>query len=226
MKRFAFSAAIAALFATAAVADNNDIYINQIGSGNAVGDALHPASQAGQSNVMDFTQGGNDNQIGVIAASPAALQGAEQSGNQNEMTVSQPGNRNVATYLNQDGGDKNIMSVTQSGNDNMLAVLRQNGDQNDATVVQRGNRNDGLARQVGFKNVLTVLQSGNENDFDILSGDFGVLGRPDACAKCVVTLTQSGSNNYASVWQQDNNQLASIVQSGNGNYAYTKQQAH
>lgn len=221
-----FAAAVTVMLATGAFADNNEIFINQLGNSNAVGSADTPATQDGTRNTMQFTQRGHSNGIGLDAGAPNALQGALQEGDRQKMEVTQPGNRNLARRLEQDGGDRNKMFVRQSGNDNLLSLLRQNGDKNDASVSQSGNQNNGSARQVGDNNILNVLQSGHRNDFDILSGDFGVNGRPGKCYSCDVTLTQSGNDNYANVWQQDNNQMATITQSGHGNAAYTMQSAN
>ena len=216
MKRILASAALCAALSTVAYADNNEIFVTQSGNNNQIGNAAHPATQTGIYNDMTFTQSGSDNVIGA-SSNPARLQGAIQDGDDHVMDVTQPGHRNQAIRLEQDGGNHSDMFIRQSGNDHKLGFIRQPGDK------QLADNNSGNARQVGRDNVLMARQSGNANDFLILSGDFGVNGRPGACTSCDVTLIQSGNSNYSNVWQQGNNQMASITQSGNNNTAYTKQ---
>lgn len=226
MKKIALISALSAVMATAAVADNNDIWVNQMGNGNVVGDALNPVTQIGGQNDMRLTQGGDGNAIGSrsLQESPAPTwPGATQLGYSQNMVVTQPGNRNTAELLRQKGGWKNDMYIRQSGNDNRIVEAHQHGDQNTSNVVQSGNRNFGNATQVGGYNVLEVLQSGNDNDYDVWQGGFASSSQPDACQSCDILIRQGGNHNSANVWQQDTNQMAQVIQSGNGNSAYTKQ---
>lgn len=225
MRFSAVSAVLAALIATTAAADNNEIMVNQTGNNNAIGSEANPATQLGMNNDMKFVQGGNNNAIG-LSPFPNALQGAVQEGNRHNMEVRQPGNRNAAVRLHQSGGDRNDMYIRQSGNRNRIQLLRQHGDRNDADVIQRGNRNDGFARQVGNRNVLMARQTGNGNSFRVISGDFGVNDRPGSCTSCDVNLLQSGNANHAAVSQQDTNQMSNVLQSGNRNSVHTMQGAN
>ena len=228
MKLFATVTALAALLGTATLADNNDIFIDQSGSNNYIGDANNPVEQNGSSNIMDITQSGNGNSVGTRAASEPSLPtwpGATQTGFNQEMTIVQSGNRNSAELLQQKGGIKNDMVIRQGGNDNRIVNAHQHGNKNDLDVRQGGNFNFGNSLQVGDNNLTEVRQNGNGNEYDLVQGGFSANGQA-ACMSCDIDLSQSGNDNLANVYQQDTNQMASISQSGNGNTAYTSQSAN
>ncbi|MEQ8294018.1 MAG: hypothetical protein RIA08_17580 [Roseovarius sp.] len=219
MKLFATAAAIAALVGTAALADDNDLFVTQSGNNNVIGNADQPATQIGTQHLATFVQGGNDNSIGDVGPN---VNNMGQSGFRHTLEINQSGHRNNVERYTQ-LGEKNEMTIRQSGNDNNLGLSRQQGQNNTADVVQRGNENNGTFRQLGNGNMVDVVQRGHRNDFDILSGDFGAS---NSCSSCDVILTQPGNENYANVLQSGVSQLADISQSGNGNTVYTSQSAN
>jgi len=225
MKRFATITAIAALLGTGALANDNEIFVNQSGSDNFIGDADNPVEQVGTSNLMTFTQSGNGNAIGTRAPYESPLPTwpmAEQIGANHDMEVIQSGHRNSVELLRQKGGDQNQIFVRQGGNDNRIVNLHQHGNKNMFDVRQGGNDNFGNSLQVGDHNITEVRQGGHRNEYDLSQGEFAQNGGSD-CTSCDILLNQGGNDNYANVYQQDHNQLANIRQGGNGNTVYTYQ---
>lgn len=216
MRKMLTSAAIVAALALPAFADNNEIFVNQAGNDNVIGNGDQPATQIGTRNLMDFSQDGHGNSIGDVGPN---VNNMGQNGYKHVLVIEQPGQRNtVARYTQL--GEKNDVFIRQSGNDNTIAQVRQQGAHNDIDIVQRGNGNDGEARQVGDWNVIDAIQRGHNNDFDI---DSGMFGQGNACSSCDVVLRQGGNDNYANVMQVGQNQMANINQSGNGNVVHTSQ---
>ena len=73
MKLFATAAALAALVGTAALADNNELFVTQSGNNNVIGNADQPATQIGTQNDATFVQSGNDNSIGDVGPNVANM---------------------------------------------------------------------------------------------------------------------------------------------------------
>ena len=133
MKLFATAAALAALVGTAALADNNELFVTQSGNNNVIGNADQPATQIGTQNDATFVQSGNDNSIGDVGPNVANM---GQRGFKHTLEIRQSGNRNKTIRYTQTG-EKNDMSIRQTGNDNQLQLVMQRGENNDADEIGR-----------------------------------------------------------------------------------------
>ena len=231
MTRLLTTAALAALLSTSALANSNELFVDQVnGNNNVVGSADNRATQDGDNNLMDVRQNGSNNWAGFDSR-PNAAQGLTQVGNRHEADIDQKGNRNQVRNLTQDKGNRNSADIDQDGNDNTVVTARQAGSDNALTVDQDGNRNMvSLSRQVGDDNTSDFTQNGNDNSIHSIQGDFnqdrglagvGVIG---ACMGCGMTIEQRQNNNLADTVQFGANQTGDIFQNGNGNIAWTNQQ--
>jgi len=209
MKHLMTAVALLALTSGAALADNNEIHVFQLGADNdmfnqqdgqgmALGTDLSPVGQIGIGNELETRQvgfaplgGGEDHVLG---------DGAEFSGQigaGNSATIEQFGQRHTINRFLQ-VGIGNTMSILQENEDQTLTTLEQRGLGNAMTVVQRDANQTGLAEQFGLGNTLDIEQDGDGNSFDILQGVFDE-GLPAFGAS--VTATQSGVGNALEVRQ-------------------------
>jgi hypothetical protein len=209
--KFLITTAVAALLTTGAMA--NDLFIDQIGNNNEIGQADGSGSfdrveQTGSNNSMLLTQEGNRNRIGA-SPFPNARDNVQQVSNNNTMLIDQLGNANVAQNIVQDGGNRNDYNLFQTGNRNVISRGRQSGTANFALISQEGNDNEGDSRQIGDRNELFALQDGNRNEFVVQQGFFG---------------GPSSTRGLVDLVQMNSGQFASINQSGFGNSSFTNQE--
>lgn len=227
--------AAALLFASAAWADNNEAYVDQVGTGNAF-----TANQTGNSN--------------KVFSSTKAL---PQHGNTNTYISTQNGDNNkvVATPFSGDGqfGNGNNVSITQSNAatatpriGNNVASLQQSGTGNALTIGQTGDNNIVAEAWQSNGATGTITQNGNGNghwstNFGSPSGAYRAkqlvtFGFNGPSAGGVLNQTYDGTGNSASIDEEGDSNSFTIVQTGggtndvftdtqtgNGNYVYSGQ---
>ncbi|MFD2191774.1 hypothetical protein [Pistricoccus aurantiacus] len=134
MKRLIVITAVSALMSTAVLADENMVYMDQIGDrntfesvqiglDNTIADSRASAIQHGNRNEAYLKQRGSGNRISV----------AEQIGDSNEIRALQRGYQNRLEYMQV--GDANFAEITQRGRQNRTAVF-QEGNRNFADIRQ------------------------------------------------------------------------------------------
>ncbi|NEW99524.1 hypothetical protein DY467_22320 [Rhodopseudomonas sp. BR0G17] len=172
MKRnlFFVTASVLALSATAAMASDNTVYLNQ----------------SGTEQKADITQEGAASSVGNNGWFIQAALASGDAGNY--LSVSQTSTSNASTSNGYQYGSNNTAHLTQSGyasnivlqqygNDNGRPtsnvgpsdVITQNGTayQSNVTLSQGGNSNLFSISQGGYQNNVTATQSGNSNELTI-----------------------------------------------------------
>ncbi|MEM6899432.1 MAG: hypothetical protein AAF583_06655 [Pseudomonadota bacterium] len=133
---------------------NNEVFIEQIGEGNDVGELGDRVVQNGDNLLLEIRQDGAGN--GAFGS---------QTGSFNDLTIDQDGNFNEVNF--DQSGVMNVAFVSQDGNANDV-TLTQSTDQNAAIIFQDGNLNDATVSQTVQNTQLAVVnQIGNGNTTNI-----------------------------------------------------------
>ena len=236
------------LFASPALANDNEVYIgqtgvtnsvaiDQLGESNKVGadDSSLFVSQDGSNNEVSVTQTGYANQAGATGSAGAlGLVGLYQTGDRNSLTITQQSS--ASTGLNVIG------AVSQAAPANLAA-----GQGNDLTIIQtdasitagtgtgsgdsRHTIGEVMQIQTGTTtNIATISQydgsnggdTGNRVQMLVQDGtdNLATITQQEA-ANQVGDMRQFGSSNEATVTQEDgtDNRLDSFLQDGTGNRA-------
>ncbi|WP_188517830.1 beta strand repeat-containing protein [Alsobacter metallidurans] len=211
----------ASLLATAAMADNNTVYLNQTadsqsatisqsGNGNAVGANGQAFGQGGGSgNTLTVNQTNTGNSIGVATS-------GYQSGNNNLANAYQDG---VGSRIEiKQSGSNNGQHGTTTGwdwtNSSDYARLAQDSSANGSVIelTQNGNGNAFDVGQGGASNGVSVTQTGTLGQ-TFVRQNVGQAGFHNSSV--VVNQDTSNSINYVNVNAQiGNNLLINIAQSG------------
>lgn len=199
----------------AAWADNNEAWLDQIGSNhsamidqaagsnNDAGASGNPIKQRSQftalGNTLTITQSGDDNDVGldVIVNRGSGFFQFNQSGPGSTATVSQTSNGNSIGTINQ-------VARTASATGNSLTVTQEVGDDNSIGAISqdRSGSTDGtVAGRTG--QTATILQSGTGNAIGLARQGT----QYDASAGNAMSLEQTGTDNY----------IGNAIQSGTSN---------
>ncbi len=156
---------------TVPVTGPDNVFVDQIGSGNVV-----DIEQAGTGQTAELRQNGTDNVADLD----------QRDGGEHIALVTQTGDRN-ATTLAQEGDGQAIAVITQNGSDNAALVFqRDNGSigtaaeiaqtGSDNTLVLSQDGSDNLARltQNGDGNAMTATQLNNGNQLDWVQDGSGL----------------------------------------------------
>ncbi|MDE4276369.1 hypothetical protein PXK58_19015 [Phaeobacter gallaeciensis] len=208
-------ASTAMALAGAAWADNNEAWLDQIGSNHSamINQAAGSNNKAGANgnsvtqsslntslgNTLTITQSGDDNDVGlgVILNRNSGFFQLNQSGQGSTATVSQTSNGNSIVTINQ---------VARTGNfiGNSLTVTQEVGDDNSIGAISqdRSGSTDGtVAGRIGH--TATILQSGSANEIGLARQGTQF----DESAANGMSLEQTGADNY----------IGNAIQSGTSN---------
>lgn len=223
--RLLFSTALTFAAGAAVIAADNEAYLRQNGTGNALsvtqsggsgnqaGSATSPTSvvtyvqqgtdaTAANNNLLTIVQSGSNNRAGAITGG----NGIRQSGNGNTLALTQSSDGNYVNRVTQSGGSTATITQ-QGGDDNVLTVLSLSRPGSSATTLQNGDGNwiGPLANRSGTgagaefasdNGVLIVTQDGDHNRI----GQIQVIANGSVSNDVSITLTG------------DDNQLRSIQQ--------------
>lgn len=187
--KLALSTALGLVFATAAMADNNTVYLEQNGTGNVAD--------------VDQSRGSNNN----IAS---AVDPVTQNGNENLFLFNNNlsgGADNVDITKAGQVGNNNVMRVNawNNGDNNVIGDMQQIGNQNQARVDFNGGKSGGVdvALQQGDNNHLEVWQNGTGNvvnEITMLGSNNGLPPDGNGSYRRVgVLIDQGGTNNLVEV---------------------------
>jgi hypothetical protein len=221
--------------AGAARADDNLVYLDQVGSSNSALITQTGTGNRAGSNAGVLTQSLPENPNPLLAADGRILQfGSSQS-----LTINQVGNNNEAgastvnPWLGINQGHSaasinNILSIAQLSSSNIVGRVRQTGSDNSGTITQQGGDTNFIANfYQEHDNVATVTQDGSQNWL----GQFGnarVQANGGAIYQAVhygaankgsnLTFTQLGDFNLTTrVTQRGGFEAATILVDGNNN---------
>lgn len=213
-KTFILSAASTFALATAAyAADNNTVYLEQIGAGNSasikqfrndggndIGLLSDPVSQTGDNNTFNYSNdfccnsGGGDNDIVK----------AEQDGDDNYFS-SADGNRSRGNR---------ITLALQTGDDNSMEISHNGAD--DSTVSS--------ATQLGDMNFMRIVQSslaGGAGDSNNLVVSAAMTGSNNGISRNTGSFTGSGLGMYIRQTGEDNTINSASIEGSNNNVSRT-----
>lgn len=191
---------------------NNEAWVLQDQRGATV-----TIDQIGSDNLAKIKQSG-PNDAGVEGSNEA---GISQIGDNNEVL-----NHNFSGNAFQKNGtsfdnDKNWLQVDQIGNENQAGIWQEH--HNDATISQVGDGNDASVYQVsvagGEVNVAGIEQEGNDNSASISQTRTDVMDGLDNWG----SILQTGDLNMATMVQEGDSHWSQISQNGNSNIATVTQ---
>jgi hypothetical protein len=149
MRAVILAAGIAAFAASGALANGNDVHVQQAGSHNQT-----HVQQVGSGNTAQIRQNGSDNWVGnKTTAKGEFLQYAISTGKNNDVKIDQNGQSNRVAYRQWGVGNK--IDGKQNGQDNAAIVVQGAPNQmqwgnNKATFDQNGSGNQAYISQKTF----------------------------------------------------------------------------
>ena len=199
---------ITATFGTAALADENEVYLGQ----------------TGVTNVIDIDQLGNSNKVG---ADESAIY-ISQQGTSNSMTISQTGYANTAG-ASAPTGTLGLQGLYQTGAQNMLSVTQENDDALGTNTIGAISQDTPATYASSVSNSLTITQSHNAEDGTSESGDG--QGNHSIGEVQQSQTNSNGAPNVATLSQFDGaddttegNSIGWFLQHGSGNLGTVSQQ--
>jgi|GEM_PF-3041654 len=238
-KHFLGSAAILALMTTAAIADNNEADVEQLGNLNTAS----VSQQNGSSNGAWLLQDGNRNDFD-IEQSADTPSGNSWGGNEvgtDTNAASQLGNRNTATISQGTSGNEvgtRGQGFVQTGNGNSADIDQQSGGNRVNQLVQDSENADGGAnvveveqgaprpgQNVPYNNVISSISqertgAGGANRISVDQGSkFARIGQSGGAGTTGGGLEQLGNGNVMGVTQDREDAIRSVIQDNSASAA-------